>query len=101
MTTITNETRLCVGGVLHTYSLPSGKGGAMASYNATGDYRDPQATHLYRSVSLTRTTPDGPQTRDFFVLDTLRDDDGKVIVQGLSNEPALAQTLAAPERFWL
>ncbi|WP_175998266.1 hypothetical protein [Burkholderia stabilis] len=99
MTTSTNETRLCVGGRLHAYALPSGQGGAMVSYNATGDHRDPRATHVYRSVSLTRATPDGPQTRDFFVLDTLKEG-GQVIVRGLTDEEALTETLAAPDRFW-
>lgn len=72
----------------------------MTSYNKTGDSRDPLAFDVYRSVSLTRMTPDGPQTRDFFILDTQRDEAGKVIVEGLSDTAAIAKTLADPDRFW-
>ncbi|WP_333994538.1 hypothetical protein [Burkholderia orbicola] len=53
----------------------------------------------YSRRALTRSTPDGPQTREFFVLDTVKRG-GKVIVQDLTDDQALAATLAAPERFW-
>ncbi|MBY4803060.1 hypothetical protein [Burkholderia cepacia] len=99
MTTSTNETRLRVGGRLHAYALPSGQGGAIIRYNATGDYRDRRDTRVYRGVSLTRATPDGPETRDFFVLDALQEG-GQVIVRGQTDEEALTETLAAPDRFW-
>lgn len=71
----------------------------MVSY-VEDDPREPLTSHVYRSESLTRTTPDGPETRDFFVFDTLKNDTGKVIIEGLSNDAALAKTLTAPDIFW-
>lgn len=103
MTSIANDNEkcLCVGGPLHGYPLPALGGPVILTYR-TPDLvaRDRPHSFEYTRKTLMRTVDGRSESREFFVLDTLKRPDGTVIVQGLSDEEARDQTLAAPERFW-
>lgn len=102
MNTTTNDYAQCraVGGPLHGYAFPGHGISAGLTYRTADQVADEPSHYVeYSRRALTRSTPDGLQTSEFFVLDTVKRD-GKVIVQGLTDDQALAATLAAPERFW-
>ncbi|WP_059711878.1 hypothetical protein [Burkholderia ubonensis] len=103
MTKTTNQDTpcLCIGGPLHGHAFaPSFAVSASLTYR-TADLVDRDPSHYveYTRKTLTRTVDGQPESRDFFVLATLTKA-SKVIVQGLTDEQALAATQAAPEHFW-
>ncbi|MBR8426362.1 MULTISPECIES: hypothetical protein [Burkholderia cepacia complex] len=95
------ETCYCVGGPLHGDGLSPFGDTAGLLYRLSHDFPgEPGRQALYRRKSLTRTTDAGDETRDFLVLESVTDPDGKLDQPGLTDDAALDATLAAPERFW-
>ncbi|ARF90394.1 hypothetical protein KTD19_28540 [Burkholderia multivorans] len=91
----------CVGGPLHRDELqPFGESAGLL-YRLSHDFPgEPARQAIYERRPLTRATDAGPDTRDFLVLMSVTDQDGKQVDAGLSDDQALALTLAAPALFW-
>ncbi|MGY4837953.1 hypothetical protein [Burkholderia pyrrocinia] len=95
------DTCRCVGGPLHRDGLsPFGESAALL-FRLSHDFAgEPARQALYERRPLTRQTDAGPETRDFLVLVSVTDQDGKQVDAGLSDDQALALTLDAPALFW-
>ncbi len=93
----------CVGGPLHGDGLSPFGDSAGLLYRLSHDFAgEPGRQAIYERKSLTRTTGAGTETRDFLVLVSVTDPDGKLDAEhpGLSDDEALAKTEADPTRFW-
>jgi hypothetical protein len=88
-----------VGGPLHGDSITLYGESALFGYRLEKDFRgEPQREAIYARKALSREP--GGSVRDFLVLERLIDQDGKEVESALSDDQALALTLASIAHFW-